>query len=118
MNLTTNLSRPLQSRSSCLVACIAAVFVLAAAPAMARVEVASDTAQSAVLDQSAVRKAIGGIASALRESYVFPDAGSRAADALENALKDNAYAGVTDPAAFARRLTEQLRRSPQTAICG
>jgi C-terminal processing protease CtpA/Prc len=53
--------------------------------------------------------AIGGIVAELRETYVFPDRGALAADALEKALNDNAYAGMSDPAAFANRVTEQLR---------
>lgn len=39
----------------------------------------------------------------------FPDRGTQAADALEKALDENAYAGMTDPARFALQLTEQLR---------
>jgi C-terminal processing protease CtpA/Prc len=61
------------------------------------------------LDQTAVRKVIGGIAIKLREDYVFPDMGEQAAAALEKALAENVYAGVTDPSKFAAELTGQLR---------
>jgi len=76
---------------------------------MARAGVVPDTAQSVPLDQTAVRKVIGGIAAELREGYVFPYKGAQTADALEKALGANAYAGVTDPAQFALQLTEQLQ---------
>ncbi len=69
----------------------------------------SDTTQSVSLDQATVRKVIGGITVKLREDYVFPDKGVQAADALEKALAENAYAGVIDPSKFAAQLTEQLR---------
>ncbi|TIP12543.1 S41 family peptidase [Mesorhizobium sp.] len=99
----------LHRRSSFLIACIATISTLVATPSMASAEVAPDTAQSALLDQTTVRNVIGGIAIKLREDYVFPDMGMRAADVLEKALGENAYAGVTDPAQFALQLTEQLR---------
>lgn len=65
--------------------------------------------QPASLERSAVKQVIEGIATKLREEYVFPDRGTRAAEALEKSLTENAYAGVTDPSKFALQLTEQLR---------
>ncbi|MCG6206517.1 S41 family peptidase [Rhodopseudomonas sp. HC1] len=79
-----------------------------AVPSTASAELISDKSQSVSLDRQAVGKVVGGIAVELREGYVFPDTGVRAADALEKALGEGAYAGVTDPAQFARILTEQL----------
>lgn len=96
-------------RSSFLAACFATLSVLMAVPSSARAEAVSNAARNAPLDQTAVRKAIGGIAVELRESYVFPDMGAQAAEALEKALKENTYAGVIDPALFALQLTVQLR---------
>ncbi|MBN8944981.1 MAG: S41 family peptidase [Rhizobiales bacterium] len=96
-------------RASFLVACAAAISTLLAMPSVASAEVAPDTARGVLLDQLAIRTVIGGIAAELHEGYVFPDLGVQAADALEKALRDNAYAGVTDPAQFALQLTEQLR---------
>ena len=40
---------------------------------------------------------------------MFPERGAQAAEALEKALAENAYGGLTDPAQFAMQLTEQLR---------
>lgn len=96
-------------RSSFLIACFATISALGAAPSTASAEVIPDTARSVPFDQTTVRKVIGGIAAELREGYVFPDKGAQAADALEKALGANAYAGITDPAQLALRLTEQLR---------
>jgi hypothetical protein len=42
----------------------------------------------------------------LREGYVFPERGAQAAEALEKALAENAYGGVTDRAQFAMQLME------------
>lgn len=76
---------------------------------MASADVAPDTTQSVLLDQTTIRNVIDGIAVKLREDYVFPDKGVQAAGALEKALAENAYAGVSDPSKFAAQLTEQLR---------
>lgn len=99
----------LHYRSQFLAACFAIVSALAVAPTATKAEVAPGTVQIAPLDQSTVKKVIDGIAVKLREDYVFPDRGVQAADALEKAFSENAYAGVTDPSKFAIELTEQLR---------
>lgn len=95
-------------RSPFIAACFATISALIAVPSATRAAV-SDTAQRVSLDQATIRKVIDGIAVKLREDYVFPDKGVQAADALEKALGENAYAGVTDPSKFAVQLTEQLR---------
>ncbi|MFG1465119.1 S41 family peptidase [Xanthobacter sp. DSM 24535] len=99
----------LYRRSPFLIACLATISTLLATPSMASAEVAPDTAQNVLLDQTTVRNVIDGIAVKLREDYVFPDRGAQAAQALEKALAENAYAGVSDPSKFAAQLTEQLR---------
>lgn len=99
----------LYRRSPFLIACVATISTLLATPSMASAEGAPDTAQSVLLDQTTVRNVIDGIAVKLREDYVFPDKGVQAAGALEKALAENAYAGVTDPSKFAEQLTGQLR---------
>ncbi|WP_075354713.1 S41 family peptidase [Desulfovibrio sp. DV] len=92
-----------------IAACFATISALVAVSSAARTEVVPDTAQSVPLDQTTVRQVIGGITAELLEGYVFPDKGAQAADALEKALRANAYAGVTDPVQFALQLTEQLQ---------
>lgn len=82
----------------------------AAAPSIGRAEAPPAQAEDAhAIDGPAVRKTIGAIAAELRDGYVFPDKGEQAADALQQALKGNAYAGVTDPAQLAQRLTAELQ---------
>lgn len=98
----------LHRKTPFLVACLAAASALIAVPSATRAGV-PDTTQSALLDQETVGKVIEGITVKLREDYVFPDRGAQAADALEKALAENAYAGITDPSKFAEHLTEQLR---------
>lgn len=96
-------------RSPLLAACFATIWATLAIPSAARAEAVSVTAQSVTLDQTTVRNVIGGISAKLREDYVFPDKGLKAADMIEKALAENTYAGATDPAQFALQLTEQLR---------
>jgi hypothetical protein len=96
-------------RSPFLTSCFATISVLIVIPSATRAAASSDTAQSVPLDQATVRKVIGGVVVELREGYVFPDRGVQAADALEKALAENTYAGVTDPGKFAVQLTDQLR---------
>jgi C-terminal processing protease CtpA/Prc len=100
-------------RSPFLAACFSTISALIAVPSATRAAANSDAAQSVPLDQATVRKVIGGIVAELREGYVFPDKGVQAADALEKALAENTYAGVTDPGKFAVQLTDQLRTITQ-----
>lgn len=99
----------LYCRSLFLAACAVTISSLIVAPSVTRAEVNPGVVQSAPLDQATVGKVIGRIAVELREGYVFPDKGVQAADALEKALAENAYAGVDDPNQFAVQLTWQLR---------
>jgi hypothetical protein len=94
-------------RSSFLASCLATISTLMAVPSATCAGV-SDTTHDVSLDQATVRRVIGAIAVKLREDYVFPEKGMQAAEALENALAENAYAGVTDPSKFAVQLTERL----------
>jgi hypothetical protein len=92
-------------RSPILAICFAAIAAQAAVSSAA----IARSAPGSQLDPPTIRMAIGGIVTGLRETYVFPDRGALAADALEKALNDHAYAGMSDPAAFAEHMTEQLR---------
>lgn len=66
-------------------------------------------ADAGTLEPAMVRAAVASIAVELREAYVFPARGQEAADVLERALAANAYDGLTDPEALARRLTADLQ---------
>lgn len=66
-------------------------------------------ADAGTLEPATVRAAVASIVVALREAYIFPARGQDAADMLERALAANAYEGLTDPEALARRLTADLQ---------
>jgi hypothetical protein len=63
----------------------------------------------ASLDGASRRAVVEAAAKMLRERYVFPDVGDRAARAIESALGAGAYNGLDQPRAFAQRLTDDLR---------
>lgn len=65
--------------------------------------------QTEPLTQATISKTINGIIVELREGYVFADKGAQAADALEKSLRENSYAGITDPNRFAQQISDQLR---------
>jgi hypothetical protein len=60
------------------------------------------------LDAASRAAVVKGAADALRQRYVYPDVGERAAQALEAALAAGKYDAITEPWAFAQRLTEDL----------
>jgi Peptidase family S41/N-terminal domain of Peptidase_S41 in eukaryotic IRBP len=63
----------------------------------------------AALDNASRRAVVEAAAKVLRERYVFPDVGDKAARAIESALGAGDYNGLDQPPAFALRLTEDLR---------
>lgn len=64
----------------------------------------------APLDPNIRRETVAAIADAMRTGYVLPDAGARAAARIEAELAAGSYGAIDDPAAFADRLTADLRR--------
>jgi hypothetical protein len=64
---------------------------------------------SAALNDANRRAVVEAAAKMLRERYVFPDVGGQAARAIESALAGGGYNTLDQPAAFAQRLTEDLR---------
>lgn len=95
-------------RKSLAVVFCALISVFIIAPA-ARADISPTTPQGATLDRATISTTIEGIVAELREGYVFSERGAQAAEALEKALAEDAYGGVTDRAQFAMQLTEQLR---------
>jgi hypothetical protein len=61
------------------------------------------------LDAAGRAAAVKGAADALRQRYVYPDVGERAAQALEASLAAGKYDQILEPAAFAERLTADLQ---------
>lgn len=66
---------------------------------------AQATARLTTDDQQAMVATLG---DALRERYVFPEVGSKAATMLQSKLAAGAYTKITDPTAFAEQLTTDL----------
>lgn len=79
---------------------IAALWI---APALAAAQ-----APAPPLDMAVQREAVQTAAALLRQNYVFPDVGAAAADRIVQAQAAGDYAGVLDPAAFGRRVTQDL----------
>lgn len=63
---------------------------------------------SAAFDAATRRAIVAEIAKAMRDDYVEPAAGARAAAAIEQASAAGAYDSLDTPAAFAQRLTADL----------
>ncbi|MBI1403814.1 MAG: peptidase [Porphyrobacter sp.] len=61
------------------------------------------------LDEAARTQVIDGIIERMRETYVFPDIAAAAEESLRAAQRRGDYAAISDPAAFADRLTADLR---------
>jgi hypothetical protein len=84
-----------------LAVCLAAAAVFAQSP--------SPPSPPAPLDAAARTAVVKAAADALRQRYVHPDVGRRAAEAIEAALAAGKYDEIVQPGAFAERLTADLR---------
>ena len=62
-----------------------------------------------VLDDAARTKIVQEAARLLEERYVFPDIGKKCGDHIRAQLAEGAFADLTDPGVFARKLTEELQ---------
>jgi len=65
-------------------------------------------AESAQFDLAARRAIVGEVAKAMRDEYVEPDVGARAAAKIEEALAGGEYDSLVTPAAFSARLAADL----------
>ena len=90
-----------------LAAVLAAVQLGVALPAAAQ-PLSPPAAVSTPFDVAARGAAVQAAAKALRDRYVYPEVGARAAAMLEANLAAGAYDGLTDRVAFADRLTADL----------
>lgn len=86
-----------------------ALTAFVAVPSTAKAETPAQVREHEVTDSAVVRRTIAGIALELRQGYVFPDLGIRAADALQGDLEAATVARTNDPAELARQLTARLR---------
>jgi hypothetical protein len=68
-------------------------------------------AHAQALDAALRRDTVEKAAAAMRNEYVFPEPGARAAEKIEALLAGGAYDAITDAGAFAQRLTTDLREA-------
>ena len=61
------------------------------------------------IDRKTQAAIIDSVSAVLREEYVFPDVARKMEELLRKNLKDGKYTEITDPAAFAEKLGEDLR---------
>jgi hypothetical protein len=65
--------------------------------------------ENVTLDAAARQRVIEGIATTLKESYVYPDLAQKMEDAIRANQKRGDYGSITNPDAFANRLTKDLQ---------
>src|SRR5215218_2050073 len=65
-------------------------------------------AAPAAFDAVARKAAVDGAAKLLRDRYIFPEVGAKAAERLEAQLAAGAYEGLATPQAFAGQLTADI----------
>ncbi|HLY80370.1 MAG TPA: S41 family peptidase, partial [Caulobacteraceae bacterium] len=92
--------------ASCLALALAAT--VQAQPAAHPAQAPPALAMGAPFDAAAKRAIVGEAAKAMRDDYVDPQTGARAATKLEQALAAGDYDSLQTPAAFADRLTSDL----------
>src|SRR5436190_749816 len=90
-----------------LAAVLAAIQLGVALPAVAQ-PLSPPAAASIPFDAAARGAAVEAAAKALRDRYVYPEVGDRAAAKIEANLAAGAYDGLADRVAFAERLTNDL----------
>jgi hypothetical protein len=66
-------------------------------------------AENVKLDPSERQRVIDGVTKNLKDSYVYPDLAQKMEDAIRANQKRGEYDAITDPDAFANRLTNDLR---------
>jgi hypothetical protein len=69
----------------------------------------AQNAPPAQLDDDARRTVVHAAAEALRQGYIFPDIGKRAAEAIETALSAGRYDQKENPEEFAQQLTADMQ---------
>lgn len=79
-----------------------------AAPTQPAPTQAPSSVQTNVIDSNGRRDVVAKLSDALRDNYVFPDVGEKAAEKINAALAAGAYDSLTDPASFAARLSADI----------
>jgi hypothetical protein len=65
-------------------------------------------APASTIDGNVRRDVVAKLSEALRDDYIFPDVGEKAAEKINAALAAGAYDGLSDPSAFAGRLSSDV----------
>jgi hypothetical protein len=87
------------------IALVTILGILASGPVA---DLAAGAAPLAGLDGAQRQAAVDKLSAALRERYVYPDTGAKAAEVITANLKSGAYDKLDDPSQFAGRLTHDL----------
>jgi hypothetical protein len=81
------------------------------AAAAARAQPPGPPPPPAPLDAAGRATVVNAAADALKQRYIYPDVGARAAEALQAALAGGKYDEIVEPWAFAQRLTADLQEA-------
>jgi hypothetical protein len=84
------------------------LLTVSAVPVAAQAGPPPVSATARAIDPAARQTVVEKLAQSMRDQYVFPEVGEQAAAAITNALARGNYNGLSDPAAFAERLTSDL----------
>ena len=87
---------------------IGSAFAAAAVGSQPAPAPAEAAAPANIIDSKAQREVVAKLSDALRNDYVFPDVGAKAADSIDAALAAGAYDGLSDAGAFAARLSSDV----------
>lgn len=79
-----------------------------AAPTQSAPTPPSIAAQADALDSNVRRDVVAKVSDALRDNYIFPDIGQKAAEKINASLAAGEYDKLTDPGAFAERLSTDV----------
>jgi retinol-binding protein 3 len=100
-------SRPVARFSLAIFGLITSAVLLAALPAVSQTLPGADSRKP--IDAKIQSAIIDSVATALRDTYVFPDKASEMEKFVRKQFKSNAYKDLTDPVAFTIKLSEDLR---------
>lgn len=79
-----------------------------AAPAQSAPTPPPMAAQASTIDSNVRRDVVAKLSDALRDTYIFPDVGEKAAEKISASLAAGAYDKLADPGAFAARLSADV----------
>lgn len=80
----------------------------AAVPTQSAPTAPPTVAQANAIDSNVRRDVVAKLSDALRDNYIFPDVGQRAAEKISASLAAGEYDKLTDPSAFAARLSADV----------